>query len=149
MEFSPHLHVSMPHIEMLADSLVLLLPIFPLTSLGTIHGGLALRAVLELELRRCHGSADDAALRHDYCWRRVRVIIVIFIVIEIITILRAHETCLRYGHPYFDPHGVDIYTFPTILPLACLPCSLFLIPCAENATFGLNGVWLCLWKTQQ
>jgi hypothetical protein len=33
---SPHLHVSMPHVEKLADLLVLLLPIFPLTSLGTI-----------------------------------------------------------------------------------------------------------------
>jgi hypothetical protein len=44
----------MPHTEKLADFLVLLLPIFPLTSLGTIHGGLARRAVLELEIwRRC------------------------------------------------------------------------------------------------
>jgi hypothetical protein len=41
----------MPHIEMLADLLVLFLPIFSLTSLGTIQGGLALSAVLELEIR--------------------------------------------------------------------------------------------------
>jgi hypothetical protein len=47
----PHLHVSMmPHVEKLADFLVLLLPIFPLTSLGTIHGELAYTAV---QLPRC------------------------------------------------------------------------------------------------
>jgi hypothetical protein len=37
MEVSPHLHVSMPYAEKLADFLVLRLPIFLLTSLGTIH----------------------------------------------------------------------------------------------------------------
>jgi hypothetical protein len=31
----------MPHVEKLADLLVLLFPIFPLTSPGTIQGGLA------------------------------------------------------------------------------------------------------------
>jgi hypothetical protein len=67
MDGIPHLHVSMPHVEKLADFLVLLLPIFSLTSLGTIQGGLALSAVLELEIRRCHGSTDDAAPEHDCC----------------------------------------------------------------------------------
>jgi hypothetical protein len=39
----------MPHAKELADLLVLLLlPIDPLTSLGTIQGGLASSAVLEL-----------------------------------------------------------------------------------------------------
>jgi hypothetical protein len=58
----------MSHVEKLADLLVLLPPIFLLTSLGTIQGGLACSTVLELEIRRCFGSADDAALGHDYCW---------------------------------------------------------------------------------
>jgi hypothetical protein len=40
----------MPHVEKLADLLVLLLPIFPLTSLGTIQSGLALSAVLEQDI---------------------------------------------------------------------------------------------------
>jgi hypothetical protein len=62
---TPHLHVSMPHVEKLADLLVLLLPIFPLTSLGTIQGGLTYTAVLELEIRRFSGVADDAAPEHD------------------------------------------------------------------------------------
>jgi hypothetical protein len=48
MDFSLYLHASMPHVEKLADFLVLLLPIFvSLTSLGTIHGGLACSAVRE------------------------------------------------------------------------------------------------------
>ena len=51
MNAIPHLHVSMPHVEMLADLLVLLPPIYLLTSLGTIQGGLACSAVLELEIR--------------------------------------------------------------------------------------------------
>jgi hypothetical protein len=51
MDVTPHLHVAMPLVEKLADFLVPLLPIFPLTSPGTIQGGLALSAVLELELR--------------------------------------------------------------------------------------------------
>jgi hypothetical protein len=34
MNITPHLHVSMPHVEKLADLLVLLPPIFPLISLG-------------------------------------------------------------------------------------------------------------------
>jgi hypothetical protein len=46
MEIAPHLHVSMPHVETLADVLVLLPPI-----LGTIQGGLTCSAVLELEIR--------------------------------------------------------------------------------------------------
>ena len=42
----PHLYASMPqHIEKLADFRVLLLPIFPLTGLGTIQGRLAFRTV--------------------------------------------------------------------------------------------------------
>jgi hypothetical protein len=41
----------MSDIEKLADSLVLLLPINPLTSPGTIHGGLASSAVLKYEIR--------------------------------------------------------------------------------------------------
>jgi hypothetical protein len=65
MDRTPHLHVSVPHVEELADSPVLILPIFPLTSPGTIHGGLALIAVLELDIRRCYGATDDAALGHD------------------------------------------------------------------------------------
>jgi hypothetical protein len=42
----------MPHIKKLADLFVLLLPIFLLTSLGTIQGGLAYSTVLELEIRQ-------------------------------------------------------------------------------------------------
>jgi hypothetical protein len=68
MFLSPHLHVSVPHVEKLADFLVLLLPIYPLTSPGTIHGGLALIAVLELKIRRCYGAAGDAALGHHCCF---------------------------------------------------------------------------------
>jgi hypothetical protein len=41
----PHLHVAMPHVEKLAHFFVLILPIFPLTSLGTVQRGLAYRAV--------------------------------------------------------------------------------------------------------
>jgi hypothetical protein len=41
MSIIPHLHVSMLHVEKLAKFLVLLPPIFYLTSLGTIQGGLA------------------------------------------------------------------------------------------------------------
>jgi hypothetical protein len=60
----------MSHGKKLADlSVLLLLPIFPLTSLGTIQGRLTLSTVqLELEIRRCYGFADDAAPEHDYCW---------------------------------------------------------------------------------
>jgi hypothetical protein len=66
MEASPHLPVSVPHVEKLAYMLVLLLPpIDLLASLGTIQGRLACSAVLELEIRRCYGATDDAALRHD------------------------------------------------------------------------------------
>jgi hypothetical protein len=50
MVIIPHLPVSMPHSEKLAELLVLLLPIFPLTSLGTIQGGLASSSVLELKI---------------------------------------------------------------------------------------------------
>ncbi len=68
MFLSPHLHIPMPFVEKLADFLMLFLPIFPLTSLGTIQGGLALSTVLlELEIRRCYGFADDATPEHDYC----------------------------------------------------------------------------------
>jgi hypothetical protein len=63
----------MPHVEKLADLLVPLLPILPLTSLGTVQGGLARSAVLELEIRRFSGSADDAVPEHDCSWRRMRV----------------------------------------------------------------------------
>jgi hypothetical protein len=72
MGISPYLHVSMPHVEKLADLLVLRLPIFSLTSLGAIQRGLALSAVLELELRRCSSSTDDAVLRHDCAWSGTR-----------------------------------------------------------------------------
>ena len=51
MDVSMYLHASMPHVEKLADLPVLLLPIFPLTSLGTIQSGLTLGAVLELEIQ--------------------------------------------------------------------------------------------------
>jgi hypothetical protein len=61
MEVSPHLHGSIPHVEKLADFLVLRLPIFLLTSLGTIQGGLAYSAVLEPEIRRFSG--DSPALQ--------------------------------------------------------------------------------------
>jgi hypothetical protein len=47
---TPHLHVSMPHVEELADFLVLLLPINLLTSPGTIHGGLASITVLDQDI---------------------------------------------------------------------------------------------------
>jgi hypothetical protein len=67
MLLSLHLPVSMPHVEKLADFLVLLLPIFPLTSLGTIRCGLAYIAVPELEIWRLYGAANDAALGHDRC----------------------------------------------------------------------------------
>jgi hypothetical protein len=69
MDSIPHLHVSMPHVEKLADLLVLLPPILSLTSFGTIQGGLACSAELELEIWRCLGSTDDAAPEHDYCQR--------------------------------------------------------------------------------
>jgi hypothetical protein len=58
----------MPHVEKLADFLVLLPPILLLTSLGTIQGGLAYSAVLELEIRRRSDFADYAAPEHDCCW---------------------------------------------------------------------------------
>jgi hypothetical protein len=61
----------MPHVEKLAEFLVLLTPIFLLTNFGTIQGGLASRTVLELEIRRCFDLADDAAPEHDCCWSRV------------------------------------------------------------------------------
>ena len=67
MVVSPHLHTSMPHVEKLADLLVLLLPILPLTSLGTIHGRLACSAVQELEIQRFFDSTDDAAPEYDCC----------------------------------------------------------------------------------
>jgi hypothetical protein len=54
----PQLHVSMPHVEKLADLPVLLPPIYLLTSMGTIHGGTALSAVLELDTR--HWIPGDA-----------------------------------------------------------------------------------------
>jgi hypothetical protein len=65
MGVSPHLHVSMPNVEKLADLLVLLLPIFPLTSPGTVQGGLASSAVLQHDIRRRYGATDDATLGHD------------------------------------------------------------------------------------
>jgi hypothetical protein len=65
MFLSPDLHVAMPHVEKLADLLVLLLPIFPLTSLGTVQGRLAPSTVLEHDIRRCYDATDDAALGHD------------------------------------------------------------------------------------
>jgi hypothetical protein len=73
MHVNTSLHVSVPHVEKLAYFLVLLLlPIFPLTSLGTVlQGGLATSAVLELKLRRRFGSAEDAAVGHDCCWSRM------------------------------------------------------------------------------
>ena len=67
MHVIPHLLVSMPHVKKLADFLVLLLPIYPLTGPGTIQGGLAYSAVLELDIRQCLGATDDAALGHA-CW---------------------------------------------------------------------------------
>ena len=63
----PHLPVSMPHVEKLADWFVLLLPVYLLTNLGTVQGGLACSAVLELENRRCFDSADDAAPEGHDC----------------------------------------------------------------------------------
>jgi hypothetical protein len=67
MDFITQLQVSMPHVEKLADFLVLILPIIPLASLGTIQSGLAFSAVLELKIRRCSSFADDAALGLDCC----------------------------------------------------------------------------------
>jgi hypothetical protein len=63
----------MPHVDMLADFLVLLPPIFLLTNLGTIQGGLACSAVLEMEIRRCYHFASSAAPEHDCFWSGVRV----------------------------------------------------------------------------
>jgi hypothetical protein len=71
MDNTPYLHVPVPHAEKLADLLVLP-PIFPLTNLRTIQGGLAYSAVLELHIRRCSDFANDAAPEHDCCWVRVR-----------------------------------------------------------------------------
>jgi hypothetical protein len=69
MDASPHLYGSMPHVEKLADFLVLVLPpIFSLTILGTIQCGLAYSAVLELNIRRCFGSTDVAVHDHDDAW---------------------------------------------------------------------------------
>jgi hypothetical protein len=60
----------MPHVEKLADFLVLP-PILSLTIPGTINGGLAYRAV---EIRRCLGFAGGAPpAGHDCCWIGVRV----------------------------------------------------------------------------
>jgi hypothetical protein len=49
----------MSYVEKLADFLVLLLPIFPLTILGTIEGGLAYSAV---QLRRCYTALQTLQL---------------------------------------------------------------------------------------
>jgi hypothetical protein len=65
MRASPYLHVAMPHVKKLADFLVLPLPIYPLTSPGTVHGRLAYITVLKLDIRRSVGSADDTALGHN------------------------------------------------------------------------------------
>jgi hypothetical protein len=65
METIPDLHASMPHVEKLADFRMVILPIFSLTSLGTIRGGLASSAVQQLEIRRCSGSTVSAAPEHD------------------------------------------------------------------------------------
>jgi hypothetical protein len=73
MGFSPHLHVSVPHVEKLADLSVPLLPIFLRTSLGTIRGGLASRAVHKLEIRRCSSFSVGAAPEHDCSWVGARV----------------------------------------------------------------------------
>jgi hypothetical protein len=71
MFLSPQLPVSMSHVEKLADFFVLLLlPIDPLTSLGTVQGRLAPSTVVEHDIRRCYGAAGDAALWHDCCWGR-------------------------------------------------------------------------------
>ncbi len=70
---SPHLPVSVPHFKNLAHlpGLLPLPQIYLRTSLGTVQGGLACSAVLELEIRRCYGATDDAALGHDCCWIEV------------------------------------------------------------------------------
>ena len=73
MNATPELHISMPHVEKLADLPVLLLPINPLTSTGAIKGKLASIAVLEHDIQRRYGATDDAALGHDYCRSRVEV----------------------------------------------------------------------------
>jgi hypothetical protein len=69
MGVSSHLHVPMPHVEKLADFLVLH-PIFPLTSLGAVQGGLAYGAVLELEIGQCYGLAVATTIRHYCAWSR-------------------------------------------------------------------------------
>jgi hypothetical protein len=61
-------HISMPHVEKLADLLVLLPPIFPLTSLGTIRGRLAYIAVQELEK-----SSDSSTLQMMQLLRMIAV----------------------------------------------------------------------------
>ena len=49
------------------------LPVFPLTSPGTVHSGMASITELDQGIRRCFYSADDAALGHDCCLIEVRV----------------------------------------------------------------------------
>jgi hypothetical protein len=61
MFITPELHVSVPHVEMLADVLMLLLPIFPLTSPGPIQSGLATTAVLELNGSKTKGNNKAGA----------------------------------------------------------------------------------------
>jgi hypothetical protein len=71
MGVTPHLPISVPHVEKLADlPVLLLLPIFfsDKPSNNTRRTGKQRSAVLvELEIRRRHGATDDAALGHDYC----------------------------------------------------------------------------------
>jgi hypothetical protein len=64
MVISPHLLVSMPHVEELAGFfLVLWPPPIPLTS-PEQYIGLAPIAVLDLDIR-CFDATDDTALGHD------------------------------------------------------------------------------------
>jgi hypothetical protein len=77
MVANPQLPVSTPHVEKLADFLVLPFPIYPLASPGTIHGGLAYIAVLEHDVRRCNGATYDTALGHDCLWSRVGLLVVV------------------------------------------------------------------------
>jgi hypothetical protein len=65
MDGSPHLHVSMPHVEKLADLPMLLPTIFPLTSLGTIQGGLENSSCSSYCTNRTKGRVPYIGLQ---CW---------------------------------------------------------------------------------
>jgi hypothetical protein len=73
MEYHSYLHAAMPHVEKLADFLVLpRLPIYSLTSPGAIDGGEACIAVLKLEIWRTYGFTDASLGHVDCLWSVTR-----------------------------------------------------------------------------